>query len=493
VNQGANAGRRLVTIATALVLGAACAADDPAARVVDSAAAALGGRSAIEAARTLVVEGEGEGFFLGQGPTPDAELPYRITGYRRAVDFVASRMRRDQVVTPLWAASNPAPQKDVAGFDGGIAFDVGPDGTAARASEADARLRAIELLHSPVGILRLALSPGAGVANYRRDGDRDVVDVRAAGSVLVLTADRATGLPVSVSSNTDYPGLGDVTIETEFGSYRAVDGSTLKLPALITSRIDTDVVEVIRVSRSLVNAGVADATAPAEVRSARADPPVPDVTVEELGAGVWRLAGGSHHSVLVELADHLVLVEAPENDARTFAVMARARALRPSKPLTHVVSTHHHFDHTGGIRAAVSEGLTIVAHERNVAFLEAIVGRPHAIAPDALAKTPRAMSSVSMLEQLTLGDPRQSVELYAAPGPHADTMIVAYLPRQRLLVEADLYTPPPPGVSGLAFPNAAALVRLVESRKLAVDRVVPLHRQVVPYIDLLSAAGRPSR
>ena len=36
---------------------------------------------------------------------------------------------------------------------------------------------------------------------------------------------------------------------------------------------------------------------------------------------------------------------------------------RAGKPLTELVVSHHHFDHTGGIRQAIAEGLTIIAHK----------------------------------------------------------------------------------------------------------------------------------
>ena len=87
-----------------------------------------------------------------------------------------------------------------------------------------------------------------------------------------------------------------------------------------------------------------------------------------------------------------MLIEAPQNDTRTLAVIAKARELRPDKPLTHVVDTHHHFDHSGGIRAAVSEGLAVIdaQGERRVSTRKPI-GRAHTIVPDALAKNPKPL------------------------------------------------------------------------------------------------------
>ncbi len=73
-----------------------------------------------------------------------------------------------------------------------------------------------------------------------------------------------------------------------------------------------------------------------------------NVTVEEVAPGVWFLAGQSHHSVVVAFKDRLVMIEAPQSEARSLAAIARARELRPGTPLTHLVMSHHHFDHSTG-------------------------------------------------------------------------------------------------------------------------------------------------
>ena len=154
-----------------------------------------------------------------------------------------------------------------------------------------------------------------------------------------------------------HPNLGDVTIETTFSDYEDVDG--LKLPAHLVTRLDRFTRDDLRFTTQTLDANAADAVAPEAVRAAAAPPLVPpqNVTVEEIGQGIWRLAGGSHHSVLFEFADHLTLFEVPQSEARARAVIARARELRPGKPLTHAIVSHHHFDHTAGVRAAVAEGL----------------------------------------------------------------------------------------------------------------------------------------
>src|SRR5262249_47047723 len=160
--------------------------------------------------------------------------------------------------------------------------------------------------------------------------------------------------------------------------------------------------------------------------------------------------------------DHLTLIEAPQNDVRTLAVIAKAHELRPAKPLTEVVNTHHHFDHSGGVRAAVSEGLSVITQKANAAFFEDAARRAHTIGPDALAARPKPIKMVTVDDELTLKDSTMTVQLFHVTGnPHADTMLMAYLPRERVLVEVDAYSP-----GAAVQPYAANLVENIRRRNL---------------------------
>lgn len=456
--------------------------------IVDRAVNAIGGRAAIEAAHTLVIEGEGDEYTLGQGRTPDGELPrFRVTGLRREVDFVARRWRQEQALTPAFPASWSGPVKFVWALDGAVAFDVVGDGAARAAVEPDARDRRAERLHFPLAILRAALDPGARLENPRRSDGRDLVDLRTPeDGVFTLAVEASTGLPVAVASMTDSPNLGDIVMETEFAEYRAA--GELKLPTLLTSKREGRTVFVVRAAKNLVNAPIRDLAAPASLAAAAGPPPV---TVEEVGRGLWLLRGEHHNSLLVEFADHLTLIEAPLDDGHTLPVIERARQLRSEKPLTQVIVTHHHFDHSGGVRAAVAEGLTVVVHEKLKGFVEEAVSRPHSIVPDALARRPRPLSLKTIAGRAVLRDSLRTMELHTVPSDHAEAMLVAYLPSERLLVQVDLYTPPRPGGSAPGvYPHVHRLLELVKSQKLTVERVVPLHRDIVPFADLVAAARK---
>src|SRR5437870_11759261 len=123
------------------------------------------------------------------------------------------------------------------------------------------------------------------------------------------------------------------------------------------------------------------------------DIPVPDpirqtpapyalVTTQMAADGVWYITGGTHHSVLIEMKDHVILVESPLNDERAAAVLAEVKNLAPNKPIRYVIATHHHFDHAGGLRAIAAEGIPIIAHDVNKSFLEKAFAAPATIRPD---------------------------------------------------------------------------------------------------------------
>jgi len=185
--------------------------------------------------------------------------------------------------------------------------------------------------------------------------------------------------------------------------------------------------------------------------------------------------------VVIEFADHLTLIESPQNDTRALAVIAKARELRPNKPLTQVINSHHHFDHSGGLRAAVSEGLTVITQKANAQYYQDAMARAHTIVPDALAKNPKPLKIETVDEEMELKDATRTVNLYRIAGsPHADTLLMAYFPKERILVEADVYTP-----GGALAPYAPNLLENITKRKLRIDRFVPLHGVIGPYSDFL--------
>ena len=481
---------RLGYVVPLIVLSfAACARLTPEQQAVNDAASALGGVERVQAVRTLVIEGDGTQFNLGQDVVPDTRgQTFAITQYKRAVDFSAERARTEFTRTPKFTYwQGLAPQRQIQGIDKAIGYNVAPSGAACRIGQAAADDRRAELLRHPITAVRAALDPAARVTNSRTESGQLMVDVLTSdGRGFTLAIDAATKLPARVITAANNVNLGDVLISTEFTEYQNVGG--LQLPARLTTKTDDFTTTELRVTRQAVDTDTGDLAAPSAVASANVPAPAPpNVTVEEVSRGVWLLAGGSHHSALVEFADHLMLIDAPQNDARMAAVIAKARELRPGKPLTHVVNSHHHFDHSGGIRAAVSEGLTVITHQGNAAFIEGIVKRPHTRVPDALSKKPTPLRIETLGDEKILTDDTMTLHLYPAPSEHSETMLMAYLPRERALVVIDLYEP---GEAVHMF--AGRFLEDLKKRNLRVDRIIPLHGKIVPYAQLVKDATAPS-
>ena len=465
-----------------LSLTQACSNSSPNRQLVTDAVAALGGATALQGVKTLRIEGGGTAYLLGQNLVPDADLPtYKVTDYIRTIDFSASRIATQQTRTVQFGfAGNPVTRSHT-GLDGDVAYNISANGNATRASERDSRDRRLEMLHHPVTVLRAASDAASLLTNLRQRGDDDLIDVTTTrGDTVTLAVNRATKLPSRVEHKAAHPNLGDVTIATTFENYQNVN--ELKLPSKLVTTIDEYPQLTIDVTGNHINVDAPELAASDAVNAGT--PPVPPasvVEVEPAGTGIWWLAGsGNHRSIVFEFEDHLTLFEAPVSEARTKAVIDKARTLS-TKPLTHAIVSHHHFDHSGGLRVAVAEGLTVITHRLNEPFFKMLVARPFTIEPDALAKSPQPLKLELVDDSLTLKDARNEVRLYhLLDNPREGTNLYAYVPRDKMLVQADLYDS-----TWLQHPWGENVLENFQQRKLAIDKHVPVHGARESFADMV--------
>jgi glyoxylase-like metal-dependent hydrolase (beta-lactamase superfamily II) len=236
-----------------------------------------------------------------------------------------------------------------------------------------------------------------------------------------------------------------------------------------------------------------DLPVPTEVTAA---PPAITVTSNPLAPGVYYFTGGTHHSVVIEQRDHVVVVEAPLSEERSLAVIAKVRELIPAKPIKYLINTHVHFDHSGGLRTFVDAGAIIVTAKANQAYYEKAWAAPRSLAPDRLAQSKKVAKFETFSNQHTLSDGQRKIELHEISGSgHNDAFALVYLPAEKILVEADAYTPtaanvPPPAV---ANPYSVNLYENIVKRKLDVVQIAALHGpRVASLADLRAFIGQAS-
>jgi glyoxylase-like metal-dependent hydrolase (beta-lactamase superfamily II) len=214
-------------------------------------------------------------------------------------------------------------------------------------------------------------------------------------------------------------------------------------------------------------------------------PQVPAIEATPLAKGIWYLTGAGN-STLFEFDDHLTLFEAYGSEANGKAIIAKARSLVPGKPLTELIVSHHHFDHTGGLRAAVAEGLTVIAATGNEAFLGEVAARPAKLFPDALGANPRPVRIRTVDDHLKLRDGSMEIDIYRViANSHMADALMVHVPRERLLSQGDLFD-----VNWEAYWWGSSYMDNVRYRKIEVERDVPVHGRVLPLAEVQQHIAR---
>ena len=175
-------------------------------------------------------------------------------------------------------------------------------------------------------------------------------------------------------------------------------------------------------------------------------PPALTVTTEKLGDGLYRLTTGpgSYDSVIVEFKDYVMMLEAGQSEARGLAYIAETKKLIPNKPIRYVMNTHPHSDHTGGLPALVAEGATIITQKNNEEFFEKALNTPRTLLNDTLAKNPKKAKVEAVAEKKVYSDGTRTVEMYHIyPAPHSNGLMVAYIPKEKVLFQGDFSLPAP--------------------------------------------------
>src|SRR5262249_8722684 len=164
---------------------------------------------------------------------------------------------------------------------------------------------------------------------------------------------------------------------------------------------------------------------------------------------------------------------------RSQAIIAEAKKVIPNKPIRYGVISHHHFDHTSGLPAVVAEGITIVTPEVNRDFLMNSLSAPRTLAPDSLSKSGKKPVVEGFKgDKRVFQDATRTFEVHVIKGlPHADGLVIGYLPKEKILVYADMFNLPPPNdpVPNPPVVGTMVFVDNIERLQLAPERVMSVH------------------
>lgn len=493
------ADRLAAQLAVVLAMGlAGCASVAPprdAAEVIRHAEAALGSTEM----RSLVFRGRGLSAAVGQSASPEEPWPVQhMRSFSRAMHF-DERAYREDFIRGLAAPAQDAAIADAAMLRGpqpgesrgvvlarqAFSWDVVGVNVAPAQTSWQARMHDL-WLSTPQGALKAAGRHNAR-AGRRFEGLRwlDTLSFQVPGQFSATLFLEADGRVLRIESVLPEPLLGDVAVRTQFIDYQPQGG--LRFPRRIVQHHDDVLVLDVQV-RSVGLDEPLQITVPENVRTSGNAP-----AVLFISDGVWLLGGGTHHSLLVEQAEQLVLVEAPLDDERGRALVNAARRLVDSKRVRAVVVTHHHLDHLGGLRVLAGEGAVVYTSRSSSAWLQAVLQRPLARRPDPLAALRRPPEVRGVGAQWLLDDAQRPVQLLALrDSPHTRGLLMVWLPRERLLVHADADALGPPSAGAVLSTEAAtiALLDQLEALGIAPLNFVSLHGRLQSAAEVSAAAGR---
>ncbi len=466
------------------------------------------GPQRIDAINTMEVWGTGTSNNFGQAYRADGPWPaFKIT-YHASYSYRTPAMRIDITRSnpdgPLQGGGLPlaAPQRQIQVVNGMYAWNESvpgagfiPGSTATPAPGAlDDRL--LQMWMTPHGVLKAA-ERAANDAKVSKDGAMTVVTfpmMAPLNGVTVKMTLNAKNQVEKVETKSDNPVLGDVVTETTYSDYKDLGeiATDVLFPRHILQTQGGFPVLDLTVTKVDANNPYVVFPIPDVVEKAGEKPPAAKVETTKIGEGVYYFTGGTHHSVAVDFGKYVALIECPFSEERTDAVIAAVKSTIPGKPIRYAINTHHHFDHSSGLRACAAEGATIVAPTADKAYYEKVWSQPHTMHPDALAKSGKKPVIEGVDEKRVITDGKQTIELYRLQGTnHADGMLIAYLPKEKVLVEADVYTPAPAGAP--PAPPTKEMQNLydnIERLKLDVHQIAPIHGRLVTMDDLKKALGK---
>ena len=453
--------------------------------VIGDASKAMG----VDALKTVQYSATGFDFALGQAPNPASPWPKFINkSYTRAINFETPASQVDRVRVQGENPPRGGGQQPIVGEQ--------PQSQTIIVSATTPWVQQLEIWMTPHGFLRAAAMKNASAEVKTMGGKRyNVVTFIGDNKAKVNGYINAQNMVERVETWIDNPFLGDMPFEAVYSDYKDVGGAQFPMhivqsqggyPIFDLRVTDVKANAVVNIQAPQGRGGAAPAAAPAN----------PAAQSEKLGDGVYLITGG-YAVIAVDFKDYIAIIESGQNEPRALAVIAEAKRLIPNKPIKYLINTHSHIDHSSGLRGFVAEGSTILTHQGNKAYLEKVLSLPHTLNPDQAQQNGKKPVVEAVGEKKVLTDGTHVIELYHLQDfSHHDGMLVAYLPKEKVLVEADGYNPPAATATPPSPPSpfTVSLLDNIQRLKLDVNRIVPVHypadNRVVTMTELARWVGR---
>ena len=498
----------------------------------------IGGKDALVKLRGFSYESSGDRFEPAQGLTPERD-PINASSFSLSLlcDVENDRLSFDwqrQIFDP---PRGELAYRDVidgaAGYQTGNDLIFNPPGTASDRALTSERMGALRrefrLLNPHLYLRALARDKSAGTmkADVELDGrTHHVIEVADDVLPVELFIDAASGRLSKLRTPQNDHLWGDVLTEVTYSDWSAPEGSSLIFPHRVEMAIAGEMLRTATRTNVAINPNFpADAFAlpdepRTEVDEAAAERggmssqyvtrwnaigiPVGDqdqttviATAVADDTNVQYLTGGTHHSLAIKLGEGILVVEPPLNEARSRAVLNKLEELWPGVPATHLIVTHHHFDHMGGVRTYAAAGATIVTSELNSSYIEEALRSSHTLVPDELAEVASAewmIEAVPADGEFRLEEGGRNVQARHIPSVHNEDMLVVYLPENRLIFESDIYIMPGvfPAHQPLPAPFgdwARGLRDGLATLDWEIEWIAGGHGGVAPFTDLPSHFG----
>jgi glyoxylase-like metal-dependent hydrolase (beta-lactamase superfamily II) len=456
---------------------------------LDAAAAALGATNL----RSIEFSGRGFDFMFGQAYDGNSPWPrFGVPRYTVTIDYATPAIRDDRTRMqvqnpPLGGGFQPivGELRQIWVLSGTRAWNMVGQNAVPAEAERDLRTavegRLGQIWLTPHGFIKAAIAGNASAKTENiRGATKTVISFTALNKFKMEGILNEQNLVEWIQIGFDNPVLGDMTFEAVLSGYKDFGG--VKFPTRIVQREGGYPVLDMTITDVKPNAAAA-IEVPANIREMK--PPEPHVIKpEKLADGVWNLPVDERdHSVAIEFRDHIVVVEAPDSEELSAPAIDAIKKLIPGKPIKYVINTHTHFDHAGGLRTYAAEGATIVTQRDNIPYYEQVWGYPRTIHPDRLAKSGRKPALEGVVGSRIFSDgSRQLIVYHYAGNMHNAGMLMVFLPRERILIEADSYNPPAnANTAPAAIPNLVHFYEAVERLRLDVDQVIPIHDQPATF------------